>query len=844
MIGAKKPQLILSGIFLFLFSFTTVAQGVLEEVTVTARKRSESLLDIPVTMTAFTAEDIENAGIESVHDFIALTPNMTVVQTQNVGNTFITIRGVSQARNSDMPVAVLVDGVLLSNPAQFNQELFDIEQIEVLKGPQGALYGRNAIGGAITINTKQPGDVLEGKVNVGYDSGPGYKVQGTLSGPFPGMDDLKFRASMSYKDTDGFLMNENLNTEADPYEDLSGRFKLLWQPNDQFTADARFSFSKIDTTALYFVINQDLAGTLATAGGPTIPAGSPNENNSNFTGVPILSDNLGNGEKDMFNVSLKMDYEADYGTFTSITAWDDTEEILTGDAFDFRPGGPGQFDPTAPNFNAGPFTAPSLQNLVNLGIGFTPADGLGGSGFGVGSFGPVDTQFLAFNNASLCNFVIDYKGFDQFGLPQNIMDGLCSDWNQAQWLTVESWSQEFRFTSPAENRFRYIVGGYFIATDRFISTGNLVEDGTGVAEVHETPRSTTGFPFDPSLTNAQATFLSDSQDNFAWAVFADLAYDVTDNFEVNVSLRFDKDTREQTAETPQGFLSSPLQNTGGITGSVREESWDALQPKFSLRWHPQDNLTLYTTLSRGFRSGGFNQTGVAAAGVAGVNDTFDEQIADTMEMGIKGEFFDSRLSTSLSAFHTNLSGAYYFIFLVSSSTQNLGSLDEVEYRGVEFEAIANPFEGVNLNFALAINDSEIKEDSDPNLANAIGKHVPLTSDFTINLGGSYYRPLGTFSDMLGNVAFYARADYQIIGQTYWGPGDPDPDFAGPVIPWDVSPRDNVDLLDIRFGFQGDNWSVMGWGKNVLGEDYNQEFSHPFVFPAIGAQWGADVSYQF
>lgn len=861
MTGSKQIQLFLLGFFLFLFSFTTAAQGVLEEVTVTARKRSESLIDIPVTMTAFTAEEIENAGIESVHDFISLTPNMTVVQTQNVGNTFVTIRGVSQARNSDMPVAVLIDGVLLSNPAQFNQELFDIEQIEVLKGPQGALYGRNAIGGAITINTKQPGDELEGKINVGYDSGPGYKVQGSLSGPFPGMDDLKFRASISYKDTDGFLMNENLNTEADPFEDLSGRFKLLWQPNDQFTADARFSFSKIDTTALYFVINKDLAGTLPTVGGPVIPANNnttvahPREDNSNFTGVPILSDHLGDGEKDMYNVSLKMDYETDIGTFTSITAWDDTEELLTGDAFDFRPGGPGQWDPVAGlNFNAppinpfGPFTAPSLQNLVNLGIGFTPADGVGGIGFGPSSFGPNGNQFLAFNNTSLCGFVIDFKGIDQFGLPQNVMDGLCSDWNQSQWLTVESWSQEFRFTSPADNRFRYILGGYFIATDRFISTGNMVEDGT-LNPVYKTPRSTTGFPFDPNISNPQATFLSDSQDNFAWAVFADLAYDVTESFEVNLSLRYDRDTREQTAETPQGFLSSPLQNTGGISGSKRKESWDALQPKISLRWHLQDNLTLYTTLSRGFRSGGFNQTGVGAAGVAGVQDTFDEQIADTMEMGLKGEFFDSRLSTSLSAFHTNLSGAYYFIFLVSSSTQNLGSLDEVEYKGVEFEAIANPFEGVNLNFAVAINDSKIKQDADPNLALAIGKHVPLTSDFTINFGGSYYRPLGTFSDMLGNVAFYARADYQIIGQTYWGPGDPDPDFTSPFIgsnavPWDVAPRDNVDLLDIRFGFKGDNWSVMGWGKNVLGEDYNQEFSHPFVFPAVGAQWGADVSYQF
>ena len=119
-----------------------LAQEQLEEIIVTARLRAEAFEETPAAITAFTSADIDSAGIQTPHDFIALTPNMTVVQTQNPGNSFITIRGVSQARNSDMPVAVVVDGVLMTNPAQFNQELFDIEPIEVLKGPPGALDGR------------------------------------------------------------------------------------------------------------------------------------------------------------------------------------------------------------------------------------------------------------------------------------------------------------------------------------------------------------------------------------------------------------------------------------------------------------------------------------------------------------------------------------------------------------------------------------------------------------------------------------------------------------------------------------------------------------------------------
>jgi len=163
-----------------LIAFPALAQQELEEIVVTARLRTENYATTPAAIKAFTAGEIQAAGIDRVHDFVQLTPNMTVVQTQNPGNTFITIRGISQARNSDMPVAVVVDGVLMTNPAEFNQELNDIQQIEVLKGPQGALYGRNAIGGAINIVTKPATDKFEAKIRAGFDDGPGWIAQGAV----------------------------------------------------------------------------------------------------------------------------------------------------------------------------------------------------------------------------------------------------------------------------------------------------------------------------------------------------------------------------------------------------------------------------------------------------------------------------------------------------------------------------------------------------------------------------------------------------------------------------------------------------------------------------------------
>src|SRR5688572_12091123 len=228
----------------------------LEEVMVTARRFSESFRDVPMTVSVFTAATIEAAGIDRPADFIARVPNMTLVETQNAGNAFVVIRGISQARNSEPSVAVLVDGVLETNPAEFNQELFDIEQIEVLKGPQGALYGRNAIGGAIIIRTRDPGDEFEGRVKLGVGNGSSVRAQAGISGPI-GDGSLKYRASLSYYDTDGYIPSTFLGGNADPVEDFSGRVRLSFAPSESFSGDLRLSASKLETRGFYFVIPRD-----------------------------------------------------------------------------------------------------------------------------------------------------------------------------------------------------------------------------------------------------------------------------------------------------------------------------------------------------------------------------------------------------------------------------------------------------------------------------------------------------------------------------------------------------------------------------------------------------------
>lgn len=706
---------------------TVAATGALEEVVVTARKRDESLLDVPVAVNVFTAADIQAAGIERPQDFIDLTPNMSLVQTQNQGTSFITVRGISQARNSEPSVAVLIDGVAMSNPSQFNQELFDIESIQVLKGPQGALYGRNAIGGAIIINTREPSDEFEGNVMVGYESGPGYKVRGGISGPVS--DTVSYRASVSYLDTDGYIDNAFLGEEADPFKDLSGRLRVLWEPTDKFTADLRFSASQVDTQALYFNITEDV----------------------NDTSLPVRVNNRGIDERDMYSLSLKLDYETQAGTLTSITAYDDLQELLTGDQFDFL---------------------------------------------------PIPESVL----------------FQFFG----------ADQAQHQFLDVEAISQELRFTSPAENRFRWIAGAYAIATDRFISTGNVFDLGTGVVpEVRRTPLP---------LFNPQFTFLADSQDNFAWAVFGEMAFDITKKLEASFALRYDNDERENTTDTPAEFIPAALVGIA-FPGEVRKESWDELQPKVTLRYKPSDDSTLYVGYSRGFRSGGFNQTGVGAAGIAGINDLFDEETADTYEAGAKAEFLDRRLSANLNLYYTKAEGSYFFVFDPNTSTQNLGNLGKVDYKGLEFELRALLAEGFNAYLGVGFTDSEIKESA--RAATDVGNQAPLVSEYSVNLGLQYRRDLGSWDGVSG----FIRTDMEVIGPTWFYPDN-------------FTERDPVELVNLRLGIDSDSWSVTAWVKNLTDEEYNAEWSpgpqffpnpgytNNFVFKALPQRWGVDLSYRF
>jgi iron complex outermembrane receptor protein len=284
----------------------------LEEIVVTAEHREEKLQEVPVSVMAFDDLAIRHAGIRNTADFLGMTPNVSFDQSFTVGNSFVTMRGIEQINNADSPVAVVVDGVPQGNQKQLKMELFDVERIEVLEGPQGALYGRNAVGGAINIITKQPTNDFSGFAQIGAGSGQEREGIFALSGPII-PDKLLFRVSGEYKTADGQINNTYLNEKVDFYTDKDIRGKLLWLASDTFKVDVRYDHT--DNT-----------------GGATYDVAIPNNiaDPTNVNGLNPHADILGNSQLRSDDTTLKADWKLSPGTLTWITGFTKLNEQYYG----------------------------------------------------------------------------------------------------------------------------------------------------------------------------------------------------------------------------------------------------------------------------------------------------------------------------------------------------------------------------------------------------------------------------------------------------------------------------------------------------------------------------------
>ena len=292
----------------------------LEEIVVTARRREESVLEIPESITAFTALDIENKRIDSLRAMVDLTPNVIVRETFRSNETFITMRGISTAQGGLPAASFIVDGVQLGGNEFINQDLFDIERIEVLRGPQGSLFGQGAIAGAINIVTKAPTNEIEGFLRASYGNEASARLAGSVSGPIV-EDQWYFRLSGYSRDSEGLI--ENVRGEKIDASDHSGVRARLQYVGDELELNIRGSTSSGSAGAAM----QDRP-ILGDDGNPAAP--------DDVTNPGPGSNIIGRENTEFTDFSIRIDYDLPGATLTSISALADAQQDVYGDG-DFLP---------------------------------------------------------------------------------------------------------------------------------------------------------------------------------------------------------------------------------------------------------------------------------------------------------------------------------------------------------------------------------------------------------------------------------------------------------------------------------------------------------------------------
>jgi len=289
----------------------------LDAITVTARLRAESIQDVPDSIVAFGENEIDRAGIDSIHDIADMVPNIIIRKAFRSGENNITIRGITSNRQGWPPVAFVVDGVKAGSVDAMQQgTLLDIERIEVLKGPQGALYGAGAIGGAINIITRQPSDYFQGRVQASYENGNNLKFSGGISGPII-ENKLLYSISGFYNNSDGVVKIVDSKEAVDKRRQSTGRVRLLFKPTDDLSFDLRASI--MDTTGR--------APGSDKIDDPALVDEFRSSRNPGPTRRPGFE---GYESREMLDVSLKTEVNLGFANFQSVIAYQDIKQNLLG----------------------------------------------------------------------------------------------------------------------------------------------------------------------------------------------------------------------------------------------------------------------------------------------------------------------------------------------------------------------------------------------------------------------------------------------------------------------------------------------------------------------------------
>ncbi len=750
---------------------TSVQSAILEEVMVTAQKREQSMQDVGISVTAYSGDQMKALGVTNAVEITDQVPGLQMVAfSPNL--TIFNIRGVSQNNftdNLEAPVAVYIDDVYMASMNGINSQLFDIERVEVLRGPQGTLFGRNATGGVIhylTVGAED--DELNGYVEGTVGDYNRQSLEFAIGGGFS--DSVRGRIAGRTEEMDGYM-------ESKPF------------PEGNPLPPNGVDIGGVDGWALRGELQFDLGDTAVL----TLQAKYSEDND-----VPT-------------------------GAYSFLPYGDAADAYIPPEFQEFTndvilEGGPPPGGLTLEEFTAAVFFCPSQLEC------FAPVDEAGRTIFDGDHPNPDEqySDYSGFLDRETSNYtaklewelgnsmdfvsITSYYELEKFytedgdGIPIPIIEFT----TQADF---DSFSQEIRLSGDTDS-FRWVVGGFYLDME---TDANVITRGAPVAGVAADFGLVVDDLVDPQVVQDYTL------ESTNWSVFGQGEWDLNDAFTLIVGLRWSQDDKEMdfvTAFASPGdgiFLPNfNLQAAAAAAGVDNDEvDYGDWAGRLQLDWRMNDDTLAYVSYNRGIKGGNF-----APAASAGLdNIRHDEEVLHAYEIGVKTEFADGLARFNSSIFYYDYVDYQAFTFANGNPSVANGDATNV---GAELELVLLPSDHWDIILGASFQDSDADNIQTPQqqvtpvgflvdwpVDFLHGVALPNTPDFSVNYLVRY-----NFDALAGNIALQVDGVYYDEHYLEVSNG------AGTF-------QDAYGAHNARISWSGmeDNLRISGWVKNVTDEEY-------------------------
>jgi outer membrane receptor protein involved in Fe transport len=842
------------------------------ELIVTAQKREEAIQDVPIAVSAFSQDSLEKQKIDGGPNLVLAIPNVNFSKGNFTGYNF-QIRGIGSklvAGSGDAGTGIHLNNAPLTANNLFESEFFDVERVEVLRGPQGTLYGRNATGGVVNLITAKPTDDFEALIKGDYGNYNSIKARGMINVPIG--DTIAVRASGALLQRDGYGENLVTGNDIDNRDLWNTRVTVSFEPTDTFNTyfmwdhfeedDKRSRIGKQFCTkdpgfgGFTYSANPDRAAAtrgLLSQGCLSTPLDSPN-----VLGTPNSSATLGGllgnlsgliaGDayagkmqvKDIRDIESAADpiYQAKTDIYQFGASWDVTDELQII---------------SLTNYSKNELFTQADYNRV------TPINTFGALPSACNNFtapcasgAPVPT--------AIYNAV--YAGLFPGGVVNDPQVGASNKFTTFDISSayVEQWSQELRLASNFDGPLNFNVGAIYLdlkSTDgHYYVFGNTLTGQALVANALVTgnPLCTGATPgcivVDQASTptGAGRNYFDSTGDYHlkSRAAFGEVYWQVVENFKITGGLRYTHDRKlvigRTTALLASNVAAPGNDSTIATTPPVLEADFKEVTGRVGADWKPDvaftDETLLYGFYSRGYKAGGVNPP--CAVGVACAAPTFDPEFVDAIEFGAKNTLLDGRMVVNGTYFNYN-----YIGYQVSKITnrQSVNENIDAKIQGFELETLWEPVDRFRLNMSLGILESEItggssidvfdRTQGDPNLilvkasnaSNCVANKAGVAALVNvINLGAvSPYALLGVCSGAFASAA-NPLAGFGVISNPALLPGGGD----GVAVNLKGKELPNAPKWTLTLGAQY-TWELGGWDATLRGDYYRQDDSFSRIY---------------